>query len=205
MSDHPRGRRAGNPDTRAEILAVARRHLLSGGYQRLRMRAVAAEARVDPALVSYYFGSKKGLFGAALALEANPLEALRAANAGDLATLPERILRTLVAAWDDPVRGESLRLMVNAAVHEPDLASLLRDVMQTEMIRQLADRFGGIDATARAAAFGTQLAGLIVVRYVLAIEPVASMPVDELVRFAAPGLHAAMRGPGGRPSPGQRR
>ncbi|MHB9857389.1 TetR/AcrR family transcriptional regulator [Streptomyces sp. YIM S03343] len=203
MKSHRRGRRAGNPDTRAEILAVARRQMLADGYQGLRMRTVAAEAGVDAALVSYYFGSKKGLLGAALELTANPPEAMRAAIAGDLATLPERVLHTLVAAWDDPVQGEPLRLLVSAAAHEPDMARLLRDVLQTEMVRQLADRFGGVDATARAAAFGTQLAGLIVVRYMLAIEPVASMPVDELVRFAAPGLHSAMRGPGGRYRPAE--
>ncbi|MHB9856693.1 TetR/AcrR family transcriptional regulator [Streptomyces sp. YIM S03343] len=201
MRNGRRGRRAGNPDTRAEILAVARRQLLTDGYHGLRMRAVAAEAGVDVALVSYYFGSKKGLFGAALSLSVSPPDALQAAIAGDPATLPERVLRTLVAAWDDPVQGEQLRLMVNAAMHEPDVARLLRDVLQTEMVHQLADRIGGVDATARAAAFGAQLAGLILVRYVLAINPIASMPVDELVHFATPGLRAAMRGPTGRRRP----
>lgn len=195
LNNDRRGRRAGNPDTRAEILAVARRRLLADGYHRLTMRAVAAEAGVDAALISYYFGSKKGLFGAALALTANPPEALRTAISGDLATLPERVVRTLVTAWDDPARREPLRLMLTAAAHEQDWDRLLRDVLQTEMLPQLVERFGGVDATARAAAFGGQLAGLILIRYVLQIEPIASMPIDELVRFVCPGLHAAMRGP----------
>lgn len=193
-----RGRRAGKPNTKAAILAVARRRLLAEGYHRLTMRAVAAEAGVDTALISYYFGSKKGLFGAALALAANPPDVLRAAIEGDIDTLPERVLHSLVAAWDDPVRGTPLRMMAAAAGHQQDLARLLRDVLQTEMTQQLANRFGGVDATARAAAFGAQLAGLILTRYVLAIEPIASMPVKDLVRFAAPGLHAAMRGPAAR-------
>jgi AcrR family transcriptional regulator len=67
-----RGRRSGNPDTRAEILAIACRRLVADGYYGVTMRAIAAEAGVDAALISYYFGSKKGLFGAALALSANP-------------------------------------------------------------------------------------------------------------------------------------
>lgn len=204
-NDRPsrRGRRAGNPDTRAKILAVARRRLLADGYHGLTMRAVAAEAGVDAALISYYFGSKSGLLGAALALTVNPPEALRAAIAGDLATLPERVVRTLVTAWDDPVQSEPLRLVLAAAAHELDWARLLRDVLQTEMMPQLVERFGGIDATARVAAFGGQLAGLILVRYVLRIDPIASMPVDELVRFVCPGLHAAMRGPQGHRRPVQ--
>ena len=195
LNHNRRGRGTGSPDTRAEILAVARRRLLADGYHGLTMRAVAAEAGVHPALISYYFRSKKGLFGAALALPANPPEALRAAVAGDLATLPERVVRTLVTAWDDPVRREPLRLMLATAAHESDWARLLRDVLQTAMMPQLVERFRGVDATARATAFGGQLAGLILVRYVLQIEPIASMPVDELVRFVCPGLHAAMRGP----------
>ena len=87
-----RGRRPGRPETRVEVLEVARRRFLADGYQAVTMRSVAAEAGVDAALISYYFGSKKGLFGAALALSANPPEVLLGALAGDLETLPERAL-----------------------------------------------------------------------------------------------------------------
>jgi AcrR family transcriptional regulator len=196
-----RGRRTGQPDTRAEILEVARRHFLAGGYRKVTLRAVAAEARVDAALVTYYFGSKRGLLGAALALTVNPPEMIRAVIAGDPVSLPERVVRTLVSVWDDPIQGEPLRLTAAAAAHEPDMTRLLRDVVQTEMVPQLAEHFGGVDATARAAAFGAQLVGLILFRYWLTVEPVASMPIEDLVRFMSPGLHAAIRGPGGYPRP----
>jgi len=75
-----RGRRPGRPETRAEILAVARRRFLAQGYQAVTMRAVAEDAGVDAALISYFFGSKKGLFGATLALSANPPEILLGAR-----------------------------------------------------------------------------------------------------------------------------
>ena len=78
-----RGRRPGRPETRAEVLEVARRRFLADGYQAVTLRSVAAEAGVDAALISYYFGSKKGLFGAAMALSANPPEAVLEALAGD--------------------------------------------------------------------------------------------------------------------------
>ncbi len=196
-----RGRRSGNPDTRAEILDVARRHFLAGDYQRASVRGIAREAGVDPALVAYYFGSKKGLFGAALALSVNPPEVIRAVLAGDRATLPERIVRTVVTVWDDPELGRPLRVLAASAAQEPEVARLLREVLQTEMTGVLAEAFGGADASARAGAFGSQIAGLIVLRYWLRVEPVASMPVEELVRYAAPGLHAAMQGPGRRRRP----
>lgn len=190
-----RGRRSGSPDTRAQILAVAHRRLLADGYHGVTLRGIAAEAGVDAALISYYFGSKRGLFGAALALTANPLEALGVAVTGDLDTLPERLLRMLVANWDDPATAGPLRVLIAGAVNDRDTARLVREVLETEMVPRLAERFGGRDATARAAAFGAQLAGLLLARYWLAVDPIASMSVDDVVRFASPGLHAAMRGP----------
>ena len=195
-----RGRRAGKPETRAEILEVARRLFLEGGYQGVTMRGIAREAGVDQALVAYYFGSKKGLFGAALALAVNPPELMRTVLAGDLATFPERVLRTVLTVWDDPELGRPLRMLVASAAHDPEILRLLREVVQSEMAGALAAALGGADASARAGAVAVQIAGLIVMRYWLQMEPVASMPADDLVRYAAPGLHAAMRGPGRRPA-----
>ncbi|MGC4951943.1 TetR family transcriptional regulator [Actinomadura citrea] len=194
-----RGRRRGSPDTRETILAVARRRFLTDGYGPVTMRSVAAEAGVDAALISYFFGSKKGLFGAVLGLVANPPEVLAGALPGDPAELPERVLRALVGTWDDPERGAPLLLMVRAAVQDPDLTRLVRDLLEREVVGRIADHLGGPDATARAGAFGAQLAGLIFVRYILAMEPVASMPPDELIRYLAPGLRAAVHSPSRRP------
>ncbi|MFD0900962.1 TetR/AcrR family transcriptional regulator [Actinomadura sediminis] len=199
MMNKSRGRRRGSPDTREEILAVARRRFLADGYARVTMRSIAAEAGVDAALISYFFGSKKGLFGAVLGLLANPPEVLAGALPGDPAGLPERILRAQLAAWDDPVGGPRLALMVRAALQEPDLSRLLRDVVWHEMIERVAATVGGPDASGRAAAFGTQLAGVVFARYLLAIEPIASMPADEFVARQVPAMRAALFPPRRRP------
>jgi AcrR family transcriptional regulator len=190
-----RGRGPGRPETRVEVLEVARRRFLADGYQAVTMRAIAAEAGVDVALISYYFGSKKGLFGAAMALSANPPEVLLQALAGDPETLPERVLSALLHAWDDPEGGDALRAMVGAAIQEPDLARLLREVLEREIVDRLAEYLPGRSSRPRAAAFVTQLAGVVFARYVLAVEPVATMKVDELVRHLAPGLRASLHGP----------
>ncbi|WP_242905985.1 TetR/AcrR family transcriptional regulator [Actinomadura terrae] len=187
-----RGRRAGGSHTREEILAVARRRFLAEGYGPVTMRSIAAEAGVDAALISYFFGSKKGLFGAVLGLMANPPDVLAAALPGDPATLPERVLRALLGAWDDPASGRQLHLMVTAAIQDPELIRLLRDVVGHEMVDRIAEHIGGADARGRAAAFATQLAGVIFTRYVLGVEPVASMTADELIARFAPGLRAAL-------------
>jgi AcrR family transcriptional regulator len=177
------------------VLAVARRRFLGEGYQSVTMRSIAAEAGVDVALLSYFFGSKRGLFGAAMALTANPPEVVRAALPGDPATLPERVLTALLRAWDDPGQGGPLRVMATAAVQDPDVARLLRQVFEREMIDRIAEHIGGAHARYRAGAFVAQLAGVVFTRYVLRIDPIATMSVDELTRHLAPGLRAALHEP----------
>src|SRR3954469_23453916 len=100
-----RGRPRGDTGSRAQILAAARRRFLADGYDRVTLRSVAQEAGVDVALISYHFGSKRGLFGAALELPANPAEILAAVLEGPPATVPERLVRAVLTAWDDPERA----------------------------------------------------------------------------------------------------
>jgi AcrR family transcriptional regulator len=197
-----RGRRRGSPDTRAQILAVARSRFLADGYAKVTLRSIAAEADVDAALISYFFGSKKGLFGAVLGLLANPPDVLASALPGDPATLPERVLRAMLGTWDDPERGRQLAFMVRAATQDAELTRLLRDVVGHEMIDRIAEHVGGPDASHRAAAFGAQLAGVIFGRYILAVEPLASMTADEIIAALAPGMRAVLYR---RPRPASRR
>ena len=161
----------------------------------MTLRSVAAEAGVDAALVSYFFGSKKGLFGAALALPANPPELLRGRWPATRRPCRNACSRALLRAWDDPVQGGPLRAMVAAAVQDPELARLLKEVLEREMIDRIAEHIGGADARYRAGAFASQLAGVVFARYLLRLDPVASMTVDELTRYLAPGLRAALHGP----------
>ncbi|MFD5818598.1 TetR family transcriptional regulator [Streptomyces sp. NPDC127038] len=192
-----RGRRPGSPDTRAVILDVARRRFLEDGYHAVTLRSVAGEAEVDLALISYYFGSKKGLFGAALALGANPAELLaRAVEEGDLTTLPDRIARQVIAVWDDPVTGPPLVAMLKTAIDDDALGSLVKEAVEREIVERIAGLVPGRDARQRAAAFTTVVAGLITTRYLLRLEPIASMPSDEVVRYMSPHLRQALRGPG---------
>ncbi|WP_207930964.1 TetR family transcriptional regulator [Streptomyces sp. 8K308] len=174
---------------------MARTQFLSAGYDAVTMRSIAAEADVDAALISYFFGSKRGLFGEILALAANPAQVLADQLPGPVATLPERLLRALLSTWDDPTVGASLRAVVGGATGSPDLTRLLREMVEQEMVSRIAERLDDADpaeAEARAAVLSAQLTGIIYSRYLLAVEPFASMPPDEVVRRMAPALHAAL-------------
>lgn len=169
---------------------MARRRFLTDGYAGVTLRSLAAEAGVDAALISYHFGSKRGLFGAALELSANPTIAVARALDGPLESLPERLLRTLLAVWDDPARRGPLLGLMTRITTDPEVAQLFREVAERELFGRIAERLGGHPREAAAA--GTQLAGLIFLRYVIRVEPLASMTADEVVAVMAPTLRAAL-------------
>lgn len=161
----------------------------------MTLRSVAAEAGVDVALIGYHFGSKRGLFGATLALAANPPELLARELDGPLNSLPERLVYTIVEAWENPETGDPLRALMQGAIREPDVARLFREMLELEMITRIAERIGGADAGRRASMATSQIAGMVLARYIIGFEPIASMSVDELARRMAPTLRAALAGP----------
>ncbi|HET6151599.1 MAG TPA: TetR family transcriptional regulator [Marmoricola sp.] len=190
-----RGRRAGAPDTRELIRDAARARFLAEGYQAVTLRDVAGDAGVDVALISYYFGSKQGLFGAAMALPVNPATVVVAElEDPDVDTLAERMLRNVLTVWGDPATGPQLQALAAMAVTDPRMNELVREAVGNEITQRIAVRIGGADAEQRAGAFTAQMAGLIFTRYVLRLEPIASMVPDDVVRQLRPALQASLGG-----------
>src|SRR6266850_8415525 len=75
LSTMPRtGRRPGSGGTGEKILSAARAHFARVGYEAGTVRGIAADAGVDPSLVLHYFGSKEGLFRAAVDFPVNPAD-----------------------------------------------------------------------------------------------------------------------------------
>jgi hypothetical protein len=104
----------------------------------------------------------------------------------------------MINVWDDPVTGGPLRALLAGAVRDPDVGRVFREAVEREIIGRIAERIGGADATNRAGVAVSQLLGVLMTRYVLCLEPIASMPVGELATRLAPTLRAALTGP--RPS-----
>ena len=125
---------------------------------------------------------------------ANPADVIdRVAAEGDPATFAQRTLQGLLALWEEPDSGAPLRALIAGAAHDAALASLVKEMVEREMIDKVATRIGGADAHKRAAAFCGQIAGLVVTRYILHLEPVCSMTHDELIRLYTPLLRLALK------------
>ena len=190
----PRGRRAGTPDTRAQILVAAREHFLTDGYAHTSLRSIAADAGVDVALLSYHFASKQGLFTAALELPVRPGELIEEALSGPLEQWPGRILRTVLRAWDDPEVGPVLVETVLATVTNQDGPNGFVEFLDKELLGRLKGRLTGRDAEARATGVLMTIAGLLMTRYVLKVPTMAAASSEDIVRIATPGIAIHLRG-----------
>jgi AcrR family transcriptional regulator len=196
-----RGRRPGHADTKAAILEAARRRFLAEGYQAVTLRAIAADAGVDVALISYFFGSKQGLFGAAMRLAANPADVIATALPGPHEGIPTRLLHALITTWDDPTTGAPLRALGGAVGQDPAIARLMRELIESQLIEPLTSMLGGGEAARRRAGFAAaQLAGVVFSRYLLELEPVASAPAQDVVKALAPALRLVLGLPDADPS-----
>ena len=189
-----RGRRPGSPDTRASILDAARALFAAGGMSGTSIRAVAARAGVDPALVHHYFGTKDDLFVAALALPVDPREVLGAVVAEGPGGAAERMLGTFLAVWDDPDLQLPLLGMARGLL-DPAGKELMRDGFLKIVIAPIGVALGIEEPERRMPLVASQIVGLILMRYVLEVEPLASMAAEELVAIYAPTIQRYLTGP----------
>jgi AcrR family transcriptional regulator len=194
-SSRPRGRRPGATDTRERILAAARERFASHGYDRTRIRDVAAAADVDPALVHYFFKSKDGLFVAAMQLPLRPADVLPPVLAEGLPGLGERIVRRLLSVWDDPANRNALLATVQGASAHPGAAAALREFVRREVVGRVAGVIEADRPEVRANLVASQVVGLLGARYVVRVEPLASMDAEELVPLIGPTLQRYLDGP----------
>jgi AcrR family transcriptional regulator len=188
------GRRPGVSGTREAILDAARRSFAEHGYQHATIRGVADLAGVDPALVHHYFGTKQRLFVAAVQLPLNPAEQLMAVLGDDPEQAGRRLVETFLLVWDRAADQSPLLALVRSAVGDERAAAMLREFITEEVLGQIARRLGSPDARLRATLVGSQVVGLIMLRYIIRVEPLASAPADQVVAAVGPTLQRYLTG-----------
>jgi AcrR family transcriptional regulator len=190
------GRRPGNQDTRQSILDAAREVFADKGFDGASIRAIAGEAKVDPALVHHYFGTKDKLFLASINMPLDPAELVPKALSGPREEAGERLVRLVLSVWDSPA-GTAAVALFRSAMSNEWTARLLREFVVTQVLRRAIRELGlpGEEAGLRSALVASQIAGLAVTRYVLKIEPVASADPETLVRAIGPNVQRYLTGP----------
>ncbi len=191
---HTTGRRPGESCTRAAILDAARAAFAEAGYDRATIRGIAAAAEVDPALVLHYFGSKEGLFEAALELPIRPSDIFARGAAAGPDQLGPTIVRTFLEAWEPPETRMRLMAMLRSAMTNDTAMAMVRDLLVREVFGPITKALGVPDAQLRATLVGSQLVGLAIMRFIGRLEPLASASVDELVAAVGPTVQRYLTG-----------
>lgn len=168
--------------TRTAILSAARKLLIERGYDAMTIRAVASLVGVDPSMVMRYYGSKAGLFSAAVDVD------LQLTRVGQ--PPPDRIgellVRHFLARWEGDLSDDVLILLLRSASTNPMAAERMREVFETQIAAFAARVIGADDAAYRAGLVSTQLLGLALTRYVLRFPPMVEADVETLVRDLGP-------------------
>src|SRR5689334_1683775 len=184
-----RGRRQGEPVSRDAVLAAAKKRFATEGYEKTTLRAIAQDAHVDPSMVLYLFGSKEALFRESLRLILDP-DVLVAALIGDTGDDPDigtRMVRTYLRMWETPDTATSMRAMLQSATSNADAHDAFRGFMQNYVLTAVSEVLGGGEqARLRATLAASQLVGTAVLRYIIEVPPLATLPADDVVALIAP-------------------
>lgn len=189
------GRRPGDSGTRTAIRAAAGRQFAELGYDRASLRSIATEAGVDPALIAHFFGSKHRLFVEVVELPFDPEQVVPIIFAGDPGAAGQRLASFLLTALEDPEVRRRMTGLVRAASSEPEAARMVRELVTREVFARIVEALGVDDADVRASLVGSQVVGLVMARYVVCIEPLASLPADTVAAAIAPNLQRYLTEP----------
>ena len=191
----PRGRRpVDGSDTREEILTAAGELFAELGFERTTMRAVAARADVDPALIHHYFGNKEGLLSAALVLPVDPAVLLAGLDK-DPEHAGEAIVRRVRGLWEsDPEIRRRLLGLIRVGMSHEYTAGVLRDLLGRTILTAVARVVADDHRPLRAGLVGTQMGGLLLGRYVLGLPAVRDATTEQLVVAIGPVVQHYLTG-----------
>ncbi|MFI6205115.1 TetR family transcriptional regulator [Streptomyces sp. NPDC051041] len=176
--------------TRDAILAAARERFAADGYERATIRAIAGDAGIDPSMVMRYYGSKEGLFAAAVAVDLKlpDLGALPRAEVG------HALVTHFLTLWE---QNEVLTALLRVGAAGGAGAERMQGVFRDQLLpvaRQVCPDPEQVPV--RAALVAAQLLGVALTRYVLRIPPAVALAREDLVAWLAPTLQRYLTAPG---------
>jgi AcrR family transcriptional regulator len=173
--------RRSSEDTKAAILAAARERFGAAGFQAATIRAIAADAGIDPSMVMRYFGSKDKLFAAAAEFD------LRFPDFTGLART--QIGRSLVTHFLERWEGdEALVILLRSSAANAEAAQRMQQIFSTQLHPLVTTLVPAAETRWRSGLIATQIIGLAWCRYVLRLPPVVKMSRAEIVDWVGPTI-----------------
>ena len=168
--------------TKADILGAARERFGAAGFQGATIRAIAADAGIDPAMVMRYFGSKDQLFAAAAEFDL---------KFPDLSAVERRRLgKALISHFLDRWEGdEALVMLLRSSTSNEDAVARMHQIFVSQLQPTVATLVADASSI-RAGLIATQILGLALCRYVLRLSPIADMSREDIVALIGPTLQS---------------
>ncbi len=170
------------------ILDAARERFAADGYDRTTIRAIAADAGIDPSMVMRYYGSKQQLFASAAHLDL---------ELPDLAALPpdqvgRALARHIVDRWEP---DDALRILLRTAITNDESAERMREIFAAQLVPMITKLIGDpAEAPTRAGLAASQALGLALCRYVLRFPPVVALSREAIIEWLGPTLQRYLAG-----------
>ena len=155
--------------TRARIIRAARELFAAAAYDRVSVRKIAAAAGVDAALINHYFGGKEKLFYAVVTYTINMDEVTTMLTTTPREQLGESIIRYAEILWT--IISDAI-LPLSEYILDPD------DPHRETRIALLVSQISGVATT----------------RYLIGMEPMASLDTETLVKTVGPTLQRYIDG-----------
>ena len=188
------GRPAGNSDTRDRILANARVMFARNGIANTSIRAVAAAAGVDSALVHHYFGTKEKLFAAAVHIPIDPMDVIGPLRDVPVEELGYKLPSMLLPLWDSEIGAAFIATL--RSILAGSEVNLFRTFIQDVIAVEVGSRVDNPPGTGiiRVQFVASQLVGVLMARYILDLEPFKSLPATQIIETIAPNLQRYLTG-----------
>jgi AcrR family transcriptional regulator len=167
--------------TKAVILAAARERFAESGYEAATIRAIAADANIDPSMVMRYFGNKEQLFAAAAEFDLH-FPDLSDVHPEDLGAA---LVTHFLAQWED---DEALVVLLRSATTNAEAAQRMKDIFAAQLMPAIAKFVPPQDAPRRAGLIATQVLGMALCRFILRLPPVVAMSREDLIESLGPTL-----------------
>ncbi|HEX9178600.1 MAG TPA: TetR family transcriptional regulator [Mycobacterium sp.] len=188
------GRPAGTSDTRERILVSARELFARNGIDKTSIRAVAAAAGVDPALVHHYYGTKQQLFAAAIHVQIDPMQVIGPLLETPVEEIGYTLPKLLLPLWDSEM-GKGFIATIRSLLAGSEV-SLIRSFLQEVIAAEIGPRVDNPPGSGRIRIqfVASQLVGVVMARYILELDPFKSLPVDQIAETIGPALQRYLTG-----------
>lgn len=197
-----RGPRGARGKMREQIKRVAESQFIARGYDGTTMRSIAKGAGCDPAMVSYYFGSKQRLFRDCFDLPLDPLQQILQLWEPGLEGIADRLLDFAFTLYEERLTKDRMKALMRALITDSETTQRFRAYMSENLLKGGAEVLNTLQIAsgqevneeletnfqALIEILMSMIYGVATMRYIVQLEPVASMERSELQNRLAPIL-----------------